>query len=222
MAVLHNTLIAGNFRGASGTTPDDVSGMLDPGGDNNLIGDGTGMTGLVNGVNGNQVGTADKPIDPRLGPLADNGGPTLTHALLPDSPAIDAGNNTYATDFDQRGEGFPRIAGGIIDIGAFEFQGDAPPPAPSPSRRPQEVRPAAWVAGLSPAVSHPVVAPAALSPGQGSTIIGEGSLVAPLEAASGLAVAAVDPYLATVFEDRREQTTVPWSDLEPLFLWEEI
>jgi hypothetical protein len=221
-AVLHNTLIAGNFRGATGTTPDDVFGHLNPSGDNNLIGDGTGMTGLVNGVHGNQVGTADHPIDPRLGPLADNGGPTLTHALLPDSPAIDAGNNTYATDFDQRGEGFPRIAGGIIDIGAFEFQGDAPPPAPSPSSRGPEARRAAWVAGLSPAVSHLAVQPAALSPGQGSTSTGAGPLVAPLEAATGLAVAAVDSYLATVLEDRRDQTTVPWSDLEPLYLWEEI
>jgi hypothetical protein len=81
--LLHDTLIAGNFRGATGTTPDDVYGSLNPGGDYNLIGDGTGMTGLVNGVNGNQVGTADHPIDPRLGPLADNGGPILTHALLP-------------------------------------------------------------------------------------------------------------------------------------------
>ena len=69
LPVLHNTLIAGNFRGATGTTPDDVSGYLDPGGDYNLIGDGTGMTGLSNGVNGNQVGSASAPIDPLLGPL---------------------------------------------------------------------------------------------------------------------------------------------------------
>jgi len=48
--VLHNTLIAGNFRGATGTTPDDVNGRLDPSGDYNLIGDGTGMTGLQNGI----------------------------------------------------------------------------------------------------------------------------------------------------------------------------
>src|SRR5262249_59448199 len=47
--VLHNTLIAGNFRGATGTTRDDVSGALNPGGDYNLIGDGTGMTGLSHG-----------------------------------------------------------------------------------------------------------------------------------------------------------------------------
>jgi hypothetical protein len=117
--VVHNTLIAGNFRGA---TRDDVSGALDPGGDYNLIGDGTGMTGCSNGVNGNQVGSASAPIDPLLEPLADNGGPTQTMALLPGSPAIDAGNNAYATDWDQRGAPFRRIVNGVIDIGAFEVQ----------------------------------------------------------------------------------------------------
>jgi hypothetical protein len=121
--VLHNTLIAGNFTGATGTARDDVFSALNPGGDYNLIGDGTGMTGLSNGVNGNLVGSAAVPIDPLLGPLQDNGGPTMTHALLAGSPAIDAGNNAYATVWDQRGEGFPRIVNGIIDIGAFEYQG---------------------------------------------------------------------------------------------------
>jgi hypothetical protein len=123
--VLHNTLVAGNFGGATGTTAADVDGRLDLNGDYNLIGDGTRMTGLTNGVNGNQVGSASGPIDPLLGPLDDNGGPTFTMALLPGSPAIDAGNNAYATDFDQRGPGYPRIVNGIIDIGAFEVQAHA-------------------------------------------------------------------------------------------------
>jgi hypothetical protein len=131
--VLDNTLIAGNFRGATGTTRDDVLGPLDSGGDYNLIGDGTGMSGLTSGVNGNQVGSASAPIDPLLSPLQANGGPTLTHALLPGSPAIDAGNNAYATDWDQRGPGYPRIVNGIIDIGAFEFQA---PAASYPTRLP--------------------------------------------------------------------------------------
>ncbi len=69
-------------------------------------------------------------VDPLLGSLADNGGPTLTHALLPGSPAIDAGDNTDAPDFDQRGPGFPRIVNGTIDIGAFEVQATGAPPVP--------------------------------------------------------------------------------------------
>jgi hypothetical protein len=142
--VLHNTLIAGNFRGATGTTRDDVSGRLDPGGDYNLIGDGTGMTGLSNGVNGNQVGSASSPIDPLLGPLQNNGGPTQTMALLPGSPAIDAGDNTGAPMWDQRGPGFPRILHGTMDIGAFEYRParqldpnpvPIPEPGPSPDLR---------------------------------------------------------------------------------------
>ena len=67
-------------------------------------------------------------IDALLGPLADNAGPTMTHALLPGSPAINAGslNARLGLDgvplFDQRGEPFDRVANGRIDIGAFEFQ----------------------------------------------------------------------------------------------------
>ena len=57
--------------------------------------------------------------DPKLGPLANNGGPTLTIALLPGSPAIDAGDDSSAPPTDQRG--FPRPAGPAADIGAFEM-----------------------------------------------------------------------------------------------------
>ena len=57
--------------------------------------------------------------DPKLGPLANNGGPTLTMALLPGSPAIDAGDTSLAPATDQRG--FPRPAGLAADIGAFEY-----------------------------------------------------------------------------------------------------
>ena len=88
-------------------------------GTNNLIGDGTGESGLVNGVNGNHVGTTSSPIDPLLAPLGDYGGRTLTMPLLPGSPAIDAGTATGAPTIDQRG--FGRV--GAVDIGAFESQG---------------------------------------------------------------------------------------------------
>ena len=59
-----------------------------------------------------------------LGPLADNGGPTMTHALLPGSPAIDAGRNSGAPMTDQRGLPRPQDANGdgwaVVDIGAYE------------------------------------------------------------------------------------------------------
>jgi CSLREA domain-containing protein len=62
-----------------------------------------------------------------LAPLADNGGPTRTHALLPGSPAFNSGNPSFNPNtfnppliYDQRGAGFDRVLNGRIDIGAFE------------------------------------------------------------------------------------------------------
>jgi hypothetical protein len=57
---------------------------------------------------------------PGLGPLAYNGGPTRTHAVLSGSPLIDAGNNLLDRSFDQRGAPFARVRGAAPDIGAFE------------------------------------------------------------------------------------------------------
>jgi hypothetical protein len=91
----------------------------------NLIGAGGGF---LNGVNGDIVGT-----DPHLGPLANNGGPTLTYALQAGSAAIDAGNNAIipsGVTTDQRGPGFARISGGTVDIGAYEFQQTQTTPEP--------------------------------------------------------------------------------------------
>jgi predicted outer membrane repeat protein len=68
---------------------------------------------------GDQINT-----DPLLGPLQDNGGPTLTHALLPGSSAIDAGDPNFTPPpfNDQRGCPFDRVFNGRIDIGSFERQ----------------------------------------------------------------------------------------------------
>ncbi len=66
-------------------------------------------------------------VDPLLGELADNGGPTLTHALLAGSPAIDAGDDAECPVADQRGA--PRPSGGGCDIGAYEAGAAVPPPA---------------------------------------------------------------------------------------------
>jgi hypothetical protein len=56
-----------------------------------------------------------------LGPLRHNGGPTLTHALASNSPAIDAGNDLEALGYDQRGAPFGRVSGNAADIGAYEY-----------------------------------------------------------------------------------------------------
>lgn len=64
-------------------------------------------------------------VDPQLGPLADNGGPTETHALLPGSPAIDAViDGCPPPDTDQRGVSRPQ--GVACDIGALELEGGGP------------------------------------------------------------------------------------------------
>src|SRR5262249_40750267 len=73
---VRNTIVALNLTDFAGTNPD-VSGAFASGG-HNLIGNGTGGTGFTNATNGDQVGTATAPIDPKLGPLANNGGRTLT------------------------------------------------------------------------------------------------------------------------------------------------
>ncbi len=63
-------------------------------------------------------GTSAAPLDPRLGPLAFNGGTTKNHRLKGSSPARDAGDSTGATATDQRG--FVRVFGSAIDIGSVE------------------------------------------------------------------------------------------------------
>lgn len=60
--------------------------------------------------------------DPQFAPLANNGGATFTHALLPGSPAIDAGSNVAGLTRDQRGSGYVRVFGAAPDMGAYESQ----------------------------------------------------------------------------------------------------
>ena len=101
-----NIYNAAHFVSAGHNLSNDAAG-----GDN-----GTGPGGLLN-----QPGDI-RNTDPRLGPLADNGGPTKTLALLPNSPAINAGNDANAPPRDQRGY----LRNGTSDIGAFEFGGIIP------------------------------------------------------------------------------------------------
>jgi len=77
-------------------------------------------------------GNTQNAADARLGPLADNGGPTLTHMLLDGSLATDTGSNPAGLSFDQRGDGFLRTYGAGTDMGAVEVQPEgAPIPEPA-------------------------------------------------------------------------------------------
>jgi hypothetical protein len=101
---------------------------------NNGIANGTGtgtnsLIGVVPPANwggtGNLTGTQGSPLDPQLGPLQNNGGPTLTRAPLAGSPVLNAGSNAGVPTgviVDQRGPGFDRIFSSTVDIGAIESQ----------------------------------------------------------------------------------------------------
>ena len=109
-ANIDSSIIAGN---TTGTSASDIAGYS-----------GASIEG-----SGNLVIASTLPLpfdtlytDPLLGPLADNGGPTRTHALLGGSPAIGGGDNRCGCEYDQRGGGFARDVGSGPDIGAFEIQ----------------------------------------------------------------------------------------------------
>ncbi len=86
--------------------------------------DSDGSSEFANGVNGDLVGKANAPLDARLSPLQDNGGPTLTHGLVPGSPALDAGSalDTDGTPLTVDQRRFVRPRGPAGDIGAIENQ----------------------------------------------------------------------------------------------------
>lgn len=110
---LTNTIAAEN--NASSHVGPDIYGTVTTA-DHNLVGSGAGETGVLNGVNGNLVG-----LNPLLGPLANNGGPTETMALLAGSPAIGHADNVAAPATDQRGVTRRDVPGEATDIGAFEL-----------------------------------------------------------------------------------------------------
>jgi hypothetical protein len=107
---IQSTIVAKNV---SGTGPD-IFGPVTA--TFSLIGNTAGVT--------LEPGSANNLLDrdPLLTPLADNGGPTWSHALLLGSPAIDTGSNPANLAYDQRDASFPRVFGLAADIGAFEVQ----------------------------------------------------------------------------------------------------
>jgi CSLREA domain-containing protein len=114
-----NTIVAGNTSNAG--LGHDLLGIFNSQ-DYNLIGNTSNAT--INGTTTHNI----TGQDPKLGPLADNGGPTRTHALLAGSPALDGGDNALARDAngnplltDQRGAGRFGGAGHVADIGAYEL-----------------------------------------------------------------------------------------------------
>jgi hypothetical protein len=127
MGTLRNSIVANNLvKGQS----NDCFGTFTSDGYNFISDD----TCFASPSTGDQIGTVSMPIDPLLGPLAFNGGPTQTRALAPLSPAVDGGNPGGCRDGTgtllpvcQRG--LPRTVDGngdgtaVCDIGAFELQG---------------------------------------------------------------------------------------------------
>jgi hypothetical protein len=131
---VQNTILAHNFAG-TGTDANNLAGSFTDNGGNlvGVTGAGSGNSGFV--ASTTQGGTVAVPLDPGLGPLQNNGGPTvgptttgalLTEALLTGSPALDKGVTSLAfpsPTTDQRGFTRPDTGTGENpDVGAFEFQ----------------------------------------------------------------------------------------------------
>jgi hypothetical protein len=129
---VENTIIAGNDANVAGPDADNAAGTFTDNGGNliGVSGAGSGNSGFTAGTT--HTGTVSMPLGPKLGPLQNNGGPTVgapgntvslqTEALLPGSPAIDNGVAAGAPTQDERGFARPDTVGENPDVGAFEFQ----------------------------------------------------------------------------------------------------
>ncbi len=135
--LMHNTLIAGNLRGAQ---PSDISGTVDPFSLANLVADAASAGGLVEDASDTIPNLIGRDPNFVIGSLAANGGPTQTHELPAGSPAIDAGDrfeirdsdgNTFGNTIDLREvddqRGITRLRDPFndkVDIGAYERRTD--------------------------------------------------------------------------------------------------
>ncbi|MBN1909170.1 MAG: hypothetical protein JW818_05475, partial [Pirellulales bacterium] len=123
VVTLNNTIVAANNTSGGRRDVYCKEGTLS--GCCNLIGDGSDQLGLVDGVDGNLIGTDEAPLDPLLSDFCqfDNG--LWGQYLLPGSPALDAGDNNLALDpaglpLSEDIRGSTRIQNGTVDIGAVE------------------------------------------------------------------------------------------------------
>jgi hypothetical protein len=223
--VVRNSIIALNTSGEMKTP--DCDGTLNSLG-YNLLGDNTGCN--FDPQAHDQVGDGADPIDPLLGPLADNGGETWTHALLPGSPAIDTGTCTDSDGLpvtsDQRD--FPRPLDGDedgaadCDIGAYELD-----PTPLPAALSLTAHPAAIPAdGVSTSTLTATVTGAEGEPVPSqvvsfSTTLGSLSSITATTGLSGQAVVflqsvpSIEPLTATVTATLEDLT----AGVEVVFRW---
>ena len=120
VVTLLNTIVAAN---GTNSPPDVVSSDGSP-----VTSKGHNLIGIIDGSSGwvasDLTGTVAQPLDPKLGPLQNNGGPAPTMALQPTSPAVDGGDDSVLgapenLTSDERG--FPRPIGSHVDIGAYEL-----------------------------------------------------------------------------------------------------
>jgi hypothetical protein len=118
---LKNSIVAGNHGGNGANSGPDIHGGVAVVGQAastfNLVGIGDGsLSGISNGVSGNQIGTSASPIDPKLAPLGYYGGYNQTYALLVGSPAINQGDPNDLNTTDQRSV----YRSGAVNIGAYQ------------------------------------------------------------------------------------------------------
>ena len=199
-ASLINTIVAGNTAPAIGP---DVRGSITSGGQN-LVGKTTGSFGWCCC---DLTGTSASPLTPLLGALGVTAAQTQTLALLPGSPAIDAGDDPICAatgtgkvnSLDQRG--ISRLQGTHCDIGAFESRGFSlvkeagdgspsppPPPTPSTSSSPSPARMASpWTVAALRTTSFPPPARGRPSVAQSDCTLANGNLTAVCTVSVGFA-----------------------------------
>ena len=116
-SILFSTIIAGNTSNVGGADVNSAMPLTLSGASNLIVANSKTLNLPADTIT----------ADPQLFALANNGGPTRTHALAADSPAINRGNNVLGSQTDQRGDGYQREVDGSTDIGAYEMQADNEP-----------------------------------------------------------------------------------------------